>query len=434
MKIIGLQVENIKRLKAVSVKPTGKTVVISGRNAQGKTSLIDSIEYALAGKDSVCEVPIRQGQEKARIVCDLGDIVVERTFAATSDESYLRVRGKDGTPVKSPQRLLDTLCEHRAFDPLSFVRLKPAEQAETLRRLVGLDFTALDARRKECYDSRTLADRELIAAKARLAALPFHADAPAQDTSAAEAQRALDDARKHNDIARTLGAQMETYRRQDASCAGDVARYEREIAELERKLIAAKRERDDCAKTREGIRRSITLGQIAIDSHKWADEQGPAKALDDIAAVNRKVRENAAHAQQNALAQEKQAEADRLTHEIEAIDAEKAGQLEWAAFPLPGLSFDGDRVLLDKMPFSQASQAQQLQAAVAIGLALNPKIRVILIRDASLLDDDSMRLMGELAEKHDAQIWLEVVNSDNPAAVIIEDGEIKTTPAKAGAQ
>jgi hypothetical protein len=90
------------------------------------------------------------------------------------------------------------------------------------------------------------------------------------------------------------------------------------------------------------------------------------------------------------------------------------------------LSFNEERgVLLNGVPFSQASSARQLQAAVSIGLALNPKIRVILIRDGSLLDEDSMKLVSEMAEKNDAQIWVERVADGRPGCVVIEDGEIK---------
>ena len=78
MTIVGLEVQNFKRLKAVSIKPDGKTVTVSGRNDQGKTSLLDAIEHALCPTRAICEMPVRQGQQSARIVCDLGDIVVER--------------------------------------------------------------------------------------------------------------------------------------------------------------------------------------------------------------------------------------------------------------------------------------------------------------------------------------------------------------------
>ena len=64
-RIISLEAENIKRLKAVKIEPAGENlVVVSGENAQGKTSVLDSIEMALAGTRSVPDRPIREGKSK----------------------------------------------------------------------------------------------------------------------------------------------------------------------------------------------------------------------------------------------------------------------------------------------------------------------------------------------------------------------------------
>ncbi len=43
MKIIKLQSENIKKLKAIEIKPDSNLIQITGANAQGKTSVLDSI-------------------------------------------------------------------------------------------------------------------------------------------------------------------------------------------------------------------------------------------------------------------------------------------------------------------------------------------------------------------------------------------------------
>ena len=153
MHITSLQVENIKRIKAASINPAGELVIIGGRNAQGKTSILDSIEMALAGKSAIPAEPIRRGSETARVVVTLDDgSVVERTF--TEKGSYLVVKRGDGTKAGTPQALLDSLCSKVAFDPLAFMRAKPAEQANQLRGLVGIDFTTQDNARRQAYDYR----------------------------------------------------------------------------------------------------------------------------------------------------------------------------------------------------------------------------------------------------------------------------------------
>lgn len=425
MKVIQLISENIKALKAVSITPKGDTVVISGRNAQGKTSVLDSIEYALGGKDSICEEPIRKGQQKARIICDLGDLVVERSFSTTSGDSILRVKTKDGKPVKSPQAMLDELCSHVAFDPLSFVRMKPGEQVATLSNLVGVDLTESNAKRKAAYDERTLAGRELAAAKTRLATFQFFPDASDVEASVSDLMSKLTAAQAHNRDVNLQTSSQSNRANQIKALEMQVASINTDIAELEKQIVKKRQQQDSLREQQQDILKIYHEKEPIIAGLKLMDEAPIRCEIENTTLTNTKVQANRRHTEQNAEVQKHQFTVDKLTAEIEAIDQDKQDRLTWAEFPLEGLSFDDSRVLLNGVPFSQCSQAQQLQAAVAIGLALNPKVRVILIRDASLLDDDSMRLVGELAVKHDAQIWMEVVNSKDPSAVVIEDGEVK---------
>ena len=107
MKIINLQAENIKRLKAVEITPQGNAVVLGGENGAGKSSVLDSIMMALGGGRTICEQPIRDGETRASIRLDLGKYVVERKF--TKGKSYLTVTQADGAEIKSPQAMLDEL-------------------------------------------------------------------------------------------------------------------------------------------------------------------------------------------------------------------------------------------------------------------------------------------------------------------------------------
>ena len=157
MKIVKFEAENVKRLSAVEITPDGSLVVVGGANEAGKTSVLDSIWYALGGEKAVCDKPLRNGQKKGFVRLDLGEFVVERTF--TEKGSKLEVRSKDGFAAKSPQAILDGLCGSMAFDPLEFSRMKPRDQLATLRELVGLDFTKLDAERATAFAERTNKNR-----------------------------------------------------------------------------------------------------------------------------------------------------------------------------------------------------------------------------------------------------------------------------------
>src|SRR3990167_90897 len=142
MKIIRLSAENFKRLRAVEITPDGSVVVIRGRNAQGKTSVMDAIAAALGGKDLCREKPIRDGEERAEITVDLGEYTITRVF--TAKDSYLTVKNADGAKIANPQARLDGLIGKISFDPLEFTRTKPGDQVKLLAEITGVDFTDMN--------------------------------------------------------------------------------------------------------------------------------------------------------------------------------------------------------------------------------------------------------------------------------------------------
>ena len=181
MQIIELTASNVKRLKAVKIVPKGAVINLGGENEAGKSSVLDSIQMALGGEPSE-SMPVRRGEEKAVITVNLGDLVVRRTITPDGGGT-LTVTDADGLKKSSPQTILDRLTGRLTFDPLEFSRQKPKVQAETLRQIVGLDLSALDARRVEAYDRRTAVGKNIKECEARLAAQPHHEGLPAKPIS-----------------------------------------------------------------------------------------------------------------------------------------------------------------------------------------------------------------------------------------------------------
>jgi hypothetical protein len=418
MQITSLEVENVKRLKAVKITPHGDAVIIGGRNAQGKSSVLDSIEMALGGKDSIPEVPIRKGQKSARVILQLdgddGGIVVTRRF--TEKDSYIDIKRADGSKVGAPQALLDSLCNRVAFDPLSWIRAKPAEQAETLRKLVGIDFRPLDAKRKEAYDRRTDYNRDAKREAAAAEALPV-VDAPDEPVSVADLMAEL---RRRQDQNRDIEARKSRHAEQLKVLqiiSADSDKIEAEIARLQARLVELQ-ERE--------ARGNAWIDKDAEEIRQMAPADTAAIELQiaDSEAINNRVRIKRDRAQRFKAADDFTRKADACTAAIEAIDDQKAAALAAAQWPIPGLGFDGEGVTFQGVPLDQASSAEQTRIAVAIGLALNPKLPVVLIRDGSLLDDTSLAAVAEQAKAAGAQVWIERVGKGAECSVVIEDGEV----------
>lgn len=156
--IISLRAENVKRLSAIEITPDGQPLVtVGGMNGAGKSSVLDAIQYACAGKAAMPEAPIRAGADRATILMRTQDYVIERRI--TPGGSTVTVRASDGSPLKSPQAVLDSLCADIAFDPLAFLRMKPKDQVAALAGLAGIDLAQHDAERQRIFAERTAANR-----------------------------------------------------------------------------------------------------------------------------------------------------------------------------------------------------------------------------------------------------------------------------------
>ncbi len=409
MKIISLESENVKRLKAVRIAPDGNLVVIGGRNGQGKSSVLDSILWAIGGKNAVAKEPIRYGEDHAEIRVDLGEIVVRRTFKG--DRSYLSVENLKGQTYKSPQTLLDGLIGRLSFDPLAFARMKPADQLTTLRDLVGLDTTDLDEQREHLYAERTESNREAKRLFNTLSELPSHADAPDAEQSVAELtaqyQAALNAERRRNDLVERIDR-----------CDTDIEEQQSIIARAEKRIAEITAER-------ESLR--TTLSQ----QPDTEEPDGFLERLQSVERDNQKVRDNLRRTQVDEQYKAQLAHAESITEQLKEIDEQRKARMAAASFPIAGLGFDDTGVTYNDVPFEQASSAEQLRVSVAMGLAANPMLRVLLIRDGSLLDAESMELVAQMAAEHDAQLWIERVGDDGSATVVIEDGEVLDAVATA---
>lgn len=411
-KIIRLSSENVKRLSVVEIKPDGSIVVVGGRNGQGKSSVLDSIAIALGGKDEMCDVPVRRGEKKATIVVETDDgLVVKRTITDGGGGS-LTVTG-DGGKVKysSPQAMLDSLIGKMAFDPLAFTRKKPREQVDDVRALVGLDFTAMDAERKTIYADRTRVNTDADGVLAKMRANPPPGGKQEEPVAVVMLVAQLADRRKQNERAeqseRTLG---------NAQRSLDAA--QKRLADAERAVSDAKIEVDTATAAFDNAKD----GAVARVSTEDLETQ-----IAESEAINARCRARDAYAGLQAQERELRKKSDDMTAAIEKIDESKKTMLASASWPVDGLGFSDAGLTMNGLPFDQASSAEQLRVSVAMGLSLNPKLKVLLIRDGSLLDEQSLAMIAAMASESDAQVWIERVGNGAECSVVIEDGSVRNS-------
>ncbi len=428
MKIVSFRAENIKRLTAVEIKPDGSLVEITGKNKQGKTSVLDSIFWALTGTSNVQKSPIRNGCEKAIIQLDLGKIEVTRTFKSKEGghTTTLTVRDADGNKFSEGQSILNAIYGELTFDPLSFTRMKSKDQFDTLKVLVpDFDFEKSDKANEDDFKSRTAKNvraRELRAQAAGIV-LPEDVGERIDETALVEQ---LENAGVHN-----AGIQARVARREAA--VQQIAQLKAAASDKVSRATALRKEADELDA------QAAADDEAAKGIQKKLDDSGELPAPIDTSAVREKIEQaRMANAAVDSAGRAK-AELDRLTAEAEKVEAEatalteamaartkaKADAIAAAKIPVAGISFGDGAILLNDVPFDQASDAEQLAASVGIAAAMNPRLRIIRVRDGSLLDDDSMKLLGEMASAADMQVWIETVESGRDGAIVMEDGHIK---------
>lgn len=420
-RIVKLKTENVMRVSLVEVTPEGNLVIVGGKNGAGKSSVLTSIAAALGGADFIPDVPIRAGQERAEINIELDNLLVRRTF--TPKGSYLTVTTKDGMRAQNPQEVLDKLVGKLSYDPMAFLLDK--NQGETLRKIAGLDFTEWAKARIDRYAERTMVNRELTKANAALNTMTLYGDVPAEPVELASILKEQREAADKNAANANQRREAQEIVRDRDNAIERINKCQKEIESLERQLASVREIKATLETALADLRVRDQKASEVLAGLKDEDLSKFTEMLHRAQNLNARINANAARAKAVVLRDGLQIKVETLTREIETLDAAKEKRLREAAYPVEGLTLSADGAVLFKgIPLNQCSTRDQLLVSTAIGAALNPKLRIMLIRRGNDLDSDGLKALNDWAEKNDFQIWLERVSENEKPTVLIEDGHV----------
>ncbi|HEM6539963.1 TPA: AAA family ATPase [Streptococcus suis] len=402
-----LEIENVKRIKAVKIEPsaTGLTIV-GGNNNQGKTSVLDAIAWALGGNKYKPSQAQREGSQvppTLKIVMSNG-LIVERKGKNAS----LKVIDPNGQ--KGGQQLLDSFVEELAINLPKFMDSTPKEKADTLLQIIGVgdQLAELELKEKEIYNNRhaigVIADQKEKFAKEQ----EYYPDAPKELVSIAELiqqQQTIlakngENARKRQNVA-TIKMQYEN--------------AESAVDRLKQELAKAIDERDK-------FKQDLAIAQKdAIDLHdeSTAEIEANIQQIDDI---NRKVRANLDKEKAEEDAKEIRQQYNALSVEIEQVRKQKRDLLTNADLPLEGLSVDDGELLYLGQRWDNMSGSQQLQVATAIVRKLKPECGFVLIDKLEQMDQVTLREFGEWLKREGLQAIATRVSTGDECSIIIDDG------------
>lgn len=416
LKINKLEIENVKRVKAVKLEPSASGLtIIGGNNNQGKTSVLDAIAWALGGnsyrpseakrKDSVLPPYLH-------IVMSNG-LVVERK----GKNSDLKVT--DPTGQKAGQQLLDSFVEKLALDLPKFMESSSAEKANTLLNIIGVgpQLHELETQEKDLYQERLAIGRIADRKKKFADEQEYFPDAPKDLVSASDLIR------EQQEI---LARNGENQRKRE-----EKERYERELSQAQQAFKEAQRRLEIAHENFEAASKSAEN----LHDESTAELEASISKIDDI---NRKVRVNLDKDKAEDDARQYAAQYDALSEKIADVRKQKSELLDHADLPLDGLLVEDGKLRYKEQEWDNMSGSDQLKVATAIVRKLNPECGFVLIDKLEQMDIDTLQEFGKWLEQENLQVIATRVSTGEECSIVISDGyavtkDIKPTKAwKAG--
>ena len=400
MKINRLEIENVKRVKAVKLEPSQNGLtIIGGNNNQGKTSILDAIAWALGGDKYR---PSKAQREQSVIPPNLhivmnNGLVVERK----GKNSSLKVTDPDGK--KGGQQLLNEFVEQLALDLPKFMDASGREKAQTLLRIIGVgeQLAALEKKEKEQWSERQaigrIADQKEKYAKEQT----YYPDVPDQPVSASELIRQQQEILLQN---------------------GENQRKREQRHKLEQEYQALTEQIQELLNRQAHVEDDL---KIARECAEGLEDRPTAKLEENIAEIeeiNRKVRANLDKERAEDDAQAYRRQSQEQPRRIEETKQAKTALLETAELPLPELAIEGGELVYRGQHWDNMSGSDRLRVATAIVRKLNPECGFVLLDKLEQMDRDTLEEFGLWLEAEGLQAIATRVSTGEECSIIIEDG------------
>lgn len=409
LKINKLEIENVKRIKAVKLEPkeNGLTI-IGGNNNQGKTSVLDSIAWALGGEKYKPSQAEREGSvipPTLHIVMNNG-LIVERK----GKNSALKVTDPSGQ--KAGQQLLNEFVEQLALDLPKFMESSGKDKARTLLQIIGVgdQLDTLDKEEKELYNERLYIGRTADQKEKFAKEQSYYPDAPKELISPSELIRKQQEIlarngenQKKRDRASELNAERNRLANKVNSLKEELEMYQSQLIQVDHDMNIA-------YKTAEELQDESTAELEA--------------SLANIEEINRKVRANLDKDKAEDDAREYRNQYNSLTQKIEQIRDQKVKLLDSADLPLPELSVKDGELIYKGQQWDNMSGSDRLKVSTAIVRKLNPKCGFVLLDKLEQMDLDTLKEFGEWLEQEGLQAIATRVSTGGECSIVIEDGYV----------
>ena len=417
IKINKLEIENVKRIKAVKIEPTANGLtIVGGNNNQGKTSVLDSIAWALGGEKYRPSKAQREGSSippTLHIVMSNG-LVVERK----GKNSSLKVTDPSGN--KGGQQLLNEFVEQLALDLPKFMEASGREKAQTLLKIIGVgdQLDVLDKKEKELYNNR-LAIGQIADRKKKFAdEQPYYPDAPKELISPSDLIKQQQEILARNGENQRKRDRLNEITMNKHRVFDDIGRLDEQIATLQKQKEQLTEEYNQAVRDEETARKTV----LELQDKSTAELEA---SLANIEEINRKVRANLDKDKAEEDALDYRNQYNSLTAEIDKTRREKTDLLQSAELPLPELSVKDGELIYKGQQWDNMSGSDRLKVSTAIVRKLNPKCGFVLLDKLEQMDRETLNEFGQWLEQEGLQAIATRVSTGDECSIIIEDGYVK---------
>ncbi|MEG1086138.1 MAG: AAA family ATPase [Anaerovoracaceae bacterium] len=402
-KITSLELENIKRIKAVQIVPTDAGLtIIGGKNNQGKTSVLDAIMWILGGNRYRPSQPKREGS----MVPPYGKITLSNGLEVERKGKNSDLKVIDTTGNKAGQQLLDEFISQFALDLPKFMHGNNKEKADTLLQIIGVGdkLYELEQKEQEIYNQRRTIGQIADQKKKYADELPIFPEAPKDLISA-------------SDLIKT---QQEILARN-----GENQRKRESLDALQRRESELQKQIEQLLIEQGKVKADLKIAQTDAQDLKNESTEELERSIADIEEINRKVRTNLDKEKAEEDTVDYAAQYDSYTEKIEAIRKEKIDLLKDADLPLPGLSVQDGELTYNGYKWDNLSGSDQMKVGVAIVRKLNPKCGFVLLDKLEQMDTDTLKEFGAWLQTEGLQAIATRVSTGDECSIIIEDGYSK---------
>lgn len=409
VKINKLEIENVKRVKAVTIEPTSNGLtILGGNNNQGKTSVLDAIAWALGGNKYKPSKPARDGSMNPptlRLELSNG-LIVERK----GKNSDLKVTDPSGQ--KAGQQLLDSFVEELALNLPKFIESSAKDKANTLLQIIGVGekLWELDRKEERLYNERRTIGQIADQKKKYAAEQPHFPEAPNELVSISDLIH------EQQEILARNGENAKK-RQNRENIVNSLHLSEARLKQLKEQLAQEEA-------THESLMSDYIAANKSIEDLVDESTDEIESSIANIEEINRKVRANLDKEKAEEDAKQYSSQYDKLSKEIQDVRDERTSLLDSADLPLPGLSVEDGELVFEGQKWDNMSGSQQLRVATAIVRKLKPECGFVLLDKLEQMDIPTLTEFGKWLESEGLQAIATRVSSGEECQIIIEDGYV----------